>query len=140
MLTVERSLEAAERHLVGPARARILPAGAIIVDAILEHYGRTGCRVSEEGIREGLVLARRGRSRLARPAARARARLDERTGRSTRGPWVARRARGSPGGTAGYRPATTPSERAPEASTRRRARRGPTVRRSRASSRSRSTR
>ncbi len=57
MLTVERSLEAAERHLVRPARARILPAGAIIVDAILEHYEADRLRVSEEGIREGLVLA-----------------------------------------------------------------------------------
>ncbi len=57
MLTVERSLEAAERHLVRPARARILPAGAIIVDAILERYGADRLRVSEEGIREGLALA-----------------------------------------------------------------------------------
>lgn len=57
MLTVERSMEAAERHLVRPARARILPAGAIIVDAILERYGTDRMRVSEEGIREGLVLA-----------------------------------------------------------------------------------
>jgi exopolyphosphatase/guanosine-5'-triphosphate,3'-diphosphate pyrophosphatase len=57
MLTVERSMEAAERHLVRPARARILPAGAIIVDAILERYGADRMRVSDEGIREGLVLA-----------------------------------------------------------------------------------
>jgi len=56
MLTVERSLEAAERHLIRPARARILPAGAIIVDAILERYGADRLRVSEEGIREGLAL------------------------------------------------------------------------------------
>jgi exopolyphosphatase/guanosine-5'-triphosphate,3'-diphosphate pyrophosphatase len=57
MLTVERSLEAAERHLVRPARARILPAGAVIVDAILERYGEDRLLVSDEGIREGLVLA-----------------------------------------------------------------------------------
>jgi exopolyphosphatase/guanosine-5'-triphosphate,3'-diphosphate pyrophosphatase len=57
MLTVERSLEAAERHLIRPARARILPAGAIIVDAILERYGTDRLRVSDEGIREGLALA-----------------------------------------------------------------------------------
>jgi exopolyphosphatase/guanosine-5'-triphosphate,3'-diphosphate pyrophosphatase len=57
MLTVERSLEAAERHLVRPARARILPAGAIIVDAILEHYEADRLRVSDDGIREGLALA-----------------------------------------------------------------------------------
>jgi exopolyphosphatase/guanosine-5'-triphosphate,3'-diphosphate pyrophosphatase len=57
MLAVERSVEAAERHLIRPARARILPAGAIIVDAILERYGATELSVSEEGIREGLALA-----------------------------------------------------------------------------------
>ena len=57
LLTVERSLEAAERHLVRPARARILPAGAIIVDAILERYGTDRLTVSEEGVREGLVIA-----------------------------------------------------------------------------------
>ena len=57
MLTVERSAEAAERHLVRPERARILPAGAIIVDAILERYDADRLRVSDEGIREGLALA-----------------------------------------------------------------------------------
>jgi exopolyphosphatase/guanosine-5'-triphosphate,3'-diphosphate pyrophosphatase len=57
MLAVERSVEAAERHLIRPARARILPAGAIIVDAILERYGASELGVSEEGIREGLALA-----------------------------------------------------------------------------------
>ena len=57
MLTVERSADAAERHLLRPERARILPAGAIIVDAILERYGADRLRVSEEGIREGLALA-----------------------------------------------------------------------------------
>ncbi len=57
MLAVERSVEAAERHLIRPARARILPAGAIIVDAILERYGASELSVSEDGIREGLALA-----------------------------------------------------------------------------------
>ena len=76
MLTVERSLEAAERHLVRPARARILPAGAIIVDAILERYEADRLRVSEEGIREGLAARRRGGgSGVARPAAAAGPRL-----------------------------------------------------------------
>ena len=41
----------------GPERARILPAGAIIVDTILEHYGLDRLRVSEGGMREGAVLA-----------------------------------------------------------------------------------
>jgi exopolyphosphatase/guanosine-5'-triphosphate,3'-diphosphate pyrophosphatase len=57
MLTVERSTEAAARHLIRPERARILPAGAIIVDAILERYGLDRLRVSEEGMREGAILA-----------------------------------------------------------------------------------
>jgi len=58
MLTVERSSEAAMRHLIRPERARILPAGAIIVDAILERYRADRLRVSESGIREGAILAR----------------------------------------------------------------------------------
>ena len=57
MLTVERSVDAAERHALRPQRARILPAGAVIVDAILERYGVDRLQVSEEGIREGAVLA-----------------------------------------------------------------------------------
>ena len=57
MLTVERSAEAAERHALRPQRARILPAGAVIVDAILERYAVDRLQVSEEGIREGAVLA-----------------------------------------------------------------------------------
>ena len=56
MLTVERSTEAAARHLIRPERARILPAGAIIVDAILARYGVDRLRVSEEGMREGTIL------------------------------------------------------------------------------------
>ncbi|MFL5650388.1 MAG: hypothetical protein ACJ777_03840, partial [Chloroflexota bacterium] len=43
--------------LINPIRARILPAGAAIVDAILERYGADGIRVSEAGLREGAILA-----------------------------------------------------------------------------------
>jgi len=57
MLTVERSAEAATRHVIRPERARILPAGAVIIDAILERYGADRLRVSEAGIREGAILA-----------------------------------------------------------------------------------
>ncbi len=57
MLTVERSSEAASRHLIRPERARILPAGALIVDAVLEKYGADRLRVSEAGVREGAILA-----------------------------------------------------------------------------------
>jgi len=49
--------EAAERHLINPIRARILPAGATIVDAILERYDVDAIRVSEAGLREGAILA-----------------------------------------------------------------------------------
>jgi len=47
----------AERHLVNPKRARVLPAGAVIVDAILERYGADRLRVSDASLREGAVLA-----------------------------------------------------------------------------------
>jgi exopolyphosphatase/guanosine-5'-triphosphate,3'-diphosphate pyrophosphatase len=57
MLTVEGSGEAATRHLVRPERARILPAGAIIMDTVLETYAADRLRVSEAGIREGAILA-----------------------------------------------------------------------------------
>jgi exopolyphosphatase/guanosine-5'-triphosphate,3'-diphosphate pyrophosphatase len=57
MLTVEASAEAAARHALRPARARILPAGAVIVDALLERYGVDRARVSDDGIREGAILA-----------------------------------------------------------------------------------
>jgi len=68
MLTVQPSAEAAARHLLRPQRARILPAGAVIVDAVLERYGVDHLRVVEEGIREGAVLA----AAIAGPAWRDR--------------------------------------------------------------------
>ena len=46
-----------ERELVKPIRARLLPAGAVIVDAVLERYGTRAMHVSDEGLREGTVLA-----------------------------------------------------------------------------------
>ncbi|HEY7827610.1 MAG TPA: hypothetical protein VIB99_05220 [Candidatus Limnocylindrales bacterium] len=48
---------AAERHAINPTRARLLPAGAVILEAILAHFGLDGLTVSEAGVREGLVLA-----------------------------------------------------------------------------------
>jgi exopolyphosphatase/guanosine-5'-triphosphate,3'-diphosphate pyrophosphatase len=47
----------AARHEVRPARARILGAGAAIVEAIMTRYGVTEVRVAEGGVREGTVLA-----------------------------------------------------------------------------------
>jgi exopolyphosphatase/pppGpp-phosphohydrolase len=57
ILGSEPAAVAAERHLINPIRARILPAGAAIVDALLEHYGADELRVSEAGVREGAILA-----------------------------------------------------------------------------------
>jgi exopolyphosphatase/guanosine-5'-triphosphate,3'-diphosphate pyrophosphatase len=57
ILVTEPAQLASERHAVNPTRARILPAGAAILDAILERYGAERLRVSEAGIREGAVLA-----------------------------------------------------------------------------------
>jgi len=48
---------AAERYQIRPTRARILPAGAVILDAVLERYAVSALRVSETGIREGTILA-----------------------------------------------------------------------------------
>jgi exopolyphosphatase/guanosine-5'-triphosphate,3'-diphosphate pyrophosphatase len=57
ILASEPAAVASERHLINPIRARILPAGAAIFDAILEHYGTDQIRVSEAGVREGAILA-----------------------------------------------------------------------------------
>jgi exopolyphosphatase/guanosine-5'-triphosphate,3'-diphosphate pyrophosphatase len=57
VLREETAEEAATRHAVRTERARILPAGAAIVGAIMERYGVDHVRVSEAGIREGAVLA-----------------------------------------------------------------------------------
>jgi exopolyphosphatase/pppGpp-phosphohydrolase len=57
VLLTEPAAVAAERHAVNPIRARLLPAGAAIVAAVLEHYRIDRLRVSEAGIREGTVLA-----------------------------------------------------------------------------------
>ena len=46
-----------ERFLVRPARARILGAGAAIVEAIMVRYGVEEVRVAEGGVREGAVVA-----------------------------------------------------------------------------------
>jgi exopolyphosphatase/guanosine-5'-triphosphate,3'-diphosphate pyrophosphatase len=46
-----------ERFLVRPARARILGAGAAIVEAIMHRYGVDEIRVADGGVREGTVVA-----------------------------------------------------------------------------------
>jgi len=57
ILSSEPAAAAAERHLINPIRARILPAGGAILDAILDRYGAERIRVSEAGLREGTILA-----------------------------------------------------------------------------------
>lgn len=57
ILATEPAAAASRRHRVKPIRARILPAGAAILGAILDHYGVDRLRVSDAGIREGAVLA-----------------------------------------------------------------------------------
>jgi exopolyphosphatase/pppGpp-phosphohydrolase len=55
-LTMAPAAVTAERYVLNPTRARILPAGAAIVDALMRRYGVTKVRVSEAGMREGAVL------------------------------------------------------------------------------------
>ena len=57
LLQAEPSEVAAERYAIRPLRARMLPAGAVIVAAILDRYGVDEVEVSEAGIREGAILA-----------------------------------------------------------------------------------
>jgi exopolyphosphatase/pppGpp-phosphohydrolase len=48
--------EVTQRFAINPKRGPLLPAGAVIVDALMRRYGVDGVRVSEAGIREGAVL------------------------------------------------------------------------------------
>jgi exopolyphosphatase / guanosine-5'-triphosphate,3'-diphosphate pyrophosphatase len=57
LVATEPSGEIASRHGLRPARARILGAGAAIVEAIMLRYGVTEVRVADGGIREGTILA-----------------------------------------------------------------------------------
>jgi exopolyphosphatase/pppGpp-phosphohydrolase len=57
LLQAEPAELAARRHGVKPLRARMLPAGAVIVEAILDHYAADVIQVSDAGIRDGAILA-----------------------------------------------------------------------------------
>jgi len=57
VLRSEPSASAAERHAINPTRARLLPAGSLILEAVLAHLGIDELTVSEAGVREGTVLA-----------------------------------------------------------------------------------
>lgn len=45
-----------QRFGVKPTRARLLAAGCVIVEAVLDRYGIDGLEVADAGIREGVVL------------------------------------------------------------------------------------
>jgi len=62
--------DVAARFGIRPQRARILAAGAVLLEAILVRYAVPRATASEEGIREGTVLA------LARAGAGWRDRLE----------------------------------------------------------------
>jgi len=57
LVGAESSEVIAARHVLRSARARILAAGAAIVEAIMDRYGVAEVRVADGGIREGTVLA-----------------------------------------------------------------------------------
>jgi exopolyphosphatase / guanosine-5'-triphosphate,3'-diphosphate pyrophosphatase len=57
LVETESSEAIASRHGLRPARARILGAGAAIVEAIMFRFGVTEVRVADGGIREGTILA-----------------------------------------------------------------------------------
>ncbi len=63
-LAAQLAAETTARFGVNPTRARLLPAGAVIVDALMRRYGVERVRVSEAGMREGaiLVVAHAGRA------------------------------------------------------------------------------
>jgi exopolyphosphatase/guanosine-5'-triphosphate,3'-diphosphate pyrophosphatase len=69
-LTTQAAAETSARFGVNPTRARLLPAGAAIVDSLMRRYDVDTVRVSEEGMREGAILiaqyaGRAWRDRLA---------------------------------------------------------------------------
>ena len=51
------SEQLAERYHVDVKRARVLPAGALIIRTVMEHFHLHTAQVSMNGIREGLLLA-----------------------------------------------------------------------------------
>jgi len=56
-LLLEPAAAVAEQHAIRVQRARILGAGAAIVEAILDRYGLDAAIATDEGIRHGAVIA-----------------------------------------------------------------------------------
>jgi exopolyphosphatase/guanosine-5'-triphosphate,3'-diphosphate pyrophosphatase len=71
LLAAAPSASIADRFGIRETRARILPAGAAILEALMARYAVGRVRAVEEGIREGVVLA------LARSGSGWRDRLDD---------------------------------------------------------------
>ena len=61
MLTAHGSTEVARRHGIDATRARVLPGGVVILEALRRHYGVDALHVTERGLRFGMVLAWRER-------------------------------------------------------------------------------
>jgi exopolyphosphatase/guanosine-5'-triphosphate,3'-diphosphate pyrophosphatase len=55
-LMTSPAADVAARHALNPRRAPLLPAGAVIVDALMDRYGVDRVRVSAASLREGVVL------------------------------------------------------------------------------------
>jgi len=60
LLASEPSAEVALRHAIDPRRARLLPAGLLVLAGVAESFG-TALRVGRGGIREGVLLEASGR-------------------------------------------------------------------------------
>jgi exopolyphosphatase/guanosine-5'-triphosphate,3'-diphosphate pyrophosphatase len=56
-LTSAPAADLAERFAINPTRARILPAGAVIIGALMRRYRVDELRVSEASLREGAIHA-----------------------------------------------------------------------------------
>lgn len=56
VLTAFPAAEITARYLVNPTRARLLPAGAVLVDAILRRYSADRVTISDAGLREGAIF------------------------------------------------------------------------------------
>jgi exopolyphosphatase/pppGpp-phosphohydrolase len=56
VLTTAPAAVLAEQFVLNPTRARVLPAGAVIVSALLSRYRVDRVVVADEGIREGAIL------------------------------------------------------------------------------------
>jgi exopolyphosphatase/guanosine-5'-triphosphate,3'-diphosphate pyrophosphatase len=57
VLATQPASATAVRYGINPVRARLLPAGGAVIEAILARYDADEIRVSDAGLREGVILA-----------------------------------------------------------------------------------